>query len=41
VTKDGNVRLDPEKLRARHDAQVKAVLAKGGVGVVVLGGAHD
>jgi hypothetical protein len=28
VTEDGKVRLNPERLRARHDAQVKTVLAK-------------
>jgi hypothetical protein len=41
VTPEGKVRLDPDKLKARHGAQVKAVLAKGGFGLIVLGGAHD
>ena len=35
------MKLDPERLTARHDAQVKAVLDKGGFGLIVLGGAHD
>jgi hypothetical protein len=41
VTPEGKVRLDPEKLKARQDAQVQAVRAKGGLGLIVLGGAHD
>jgi len=41
ITPGGKVRLDPEKLKARHDAQVKAVIDKGDFGLIVLGGAHD
>jgi hypothetical protein len=41
VTPEGKIRLDPEKLKARRDAQVKAVLEKGAFGLIVLGGAHD
>jgi len=41
ITPEGKVKLDPERLSARHDAQVKAVLEKGGFGLIVLGGAHD
>jgi hypothetical protein len=41
VTPDGKVKIDLEKLKARRDAQVKAVLDKGGVGLIVLGGSHD
>jgi hypothetical protein len=41
VTPQGKIRLDPERLKARQGAQVKAVLAKGVFGLIVLGGAHD
>jgi hypothetical protein len=41
VTPEGKLRLDLEKLKARQDAQVKAVLEKGAFGLIVLGGAHD
>lgn len=41
VTPEGKIRLDPEKLKARRDAQVKGVLEKGAFGLIVLGGAHD
>jgi hypothetical protein len=41
VTPDGLVRIDPAKVEARHDAQVKAALATGPVPLIVLGGAHD
>ncbi|MBY0514855.1 MAG: hypothetical protein K2P78_13190 [Gemmataceae bacterium] len=41
VTPEGKVRIDMEKVKARNDAQVKAVMEKGGVGLIVLGGAHD
>ena len=41
VTPKGKVRLDPDRLRDRQDAQVKAVLEKGDFGLIVLGGAHD
>ena len=41
ITPEGKVRLDPEKLKARQVAQVKAVMDKGGFGLIVLGGAHD
>ncbi len=41
ITPDGKMKLDPMKLTARHDAQVKAVLEKSGFGLIVLGGSHD
>jgi hypothetical protein len=41
VTPEGKVRLDPDKVKARQDAQVKAVLNRGAFGLIVLGGAHD
>jgi hypothetical protein len=41
VSPDGRIRLDPDKLKARHEAQVRAVLEKGAFGLLVLGGAHD
>jgi hypothetical protein len=41
VRPDGMVRLDPDALEARHDAQVKAALARGHVAVLVLGANHD
>jgi len=41
ITAKGNVKGDPEKIRAREDAQVQAALKSGPVAVIVLGGAHD
>lgn len=41
VTPDGKVRLDPERVREREDAQVRAVLSGEPAAVIVLGGAHD
>jgi len=41
ISPSGGVKLDPVKIDARHDAQVKAVLMEGPVAVIVLGGAHD
>jgi len=41
VTPDGKIRRDPEKVKARRDAQVKAVLDRGAFGLIVLGGSHD
>jgi hypothetical protein len=41
VTSEGKIEFDAEKLKARHDAQVRAVLANGGFGLIVLGGAHN
>lgn len=41
ITPEGKTKFDPDKMKARHDAQVKAVMDKGGCGLVVLGGAHD
>jgi hypothetical protein len=41
VTPEGKIRLDPEKLKARRDAQVKGVLERGAFGLIVLGGSHD
>lgn len=40
ITPSG-VKLDTERVAAREDAQVKAVMAKGGFGLIVLGGSHD
>lgn len=40
ITSSG-VKLDSEKLKARNDAQAKAVMTKGGFGLIVLGGSHD
>jgi hypothetical protein len=37
----GRFRLDPAKLSARHDSQVKAALTLGPFALVILGGAHD
>jgi len=41
ITAEGKVKADPAKLMARRDAQVKAVLARGPLALIVLGGAHD
>ncbi len=41
IKPDGAVEVDPEKLEARHDGQVKRALASGPCAVLVLGGAHD
>ena len=41
ITVDGKVQPDPVKIEARHDAQVKTVMKKGPVAVIVLGGSHD
>ena len=41
ITPSGGVKLDPVKVEARHDAQVKHATAGGPVDVIVLGGAHD
>lgn len=41
ITTDGKVRIDPEQISARRNAQVKAIMDKGGFGLIVLGGAHD
>jgi hypothetical protein len=38
---DGKARLDPAKLEARHDAQVRAALASGPCRFIILGGSHD
>ena len=40
ITPSG-VKLDRERVAAREDAQVKAVMAKGGFGLIMLGGSHD
>jgi hypothetical protein len=37
----GTVRLDPAKVEARRDGQVRRALASGPCAVLVLGGAHD
>jgi hypothetical protein len=41
ISPSGGVKLDPVKLEARHDAQVKAMMKEGPVAVIVLGGSHD
>jgi hypothetical protein len=41
ITPDGKVKLDPARVAARHDGQVKAALARGPFALVILGGAHD
>lgn len=41
VTPDGKVRLNPERVREREDAQVRALLSGEPVSVIILGGAHD
>lgn len=38
---DNKIKFDRDKVRAREDAQVKAVLDKGPFGLIILGGAHD
>lgn len=41
VTPSGEVKLDPAKVKARNDAQVRMAFKHGPVAVVILGGAHD
>ncbi len=41
ITPNGEVKLDPAKVEARHDAQVRMAFNKGPVAVVILGGAHN
>jgi hypothetical protein len=41
VTPEGEIRLNPERVEARRDAQVKSALASGPVSVIILGGDHD
>ncbi len=41
VTKGGEVKPDPERVKARQDAQVRAALKSGPLAVIVLGGSHD
>jgi hypothetical protein len=41
VLPDGKVRADPEPVRAREDAQVRAALAAGPCALIVLGGGYD
>lgn len=41
ITPDGSVRIEENKLEARHDAQLRELKKAGAVRVVVLGGAHD
>lgn len=40
ITPSGEVKLDPAKLKARNDAQVRMAFKHGPVAVVILGGAH-
>lgn len=41
ITPSGEVKLDPVKVEARHDAQVRTAFADGPFAVVILGGSHD
>jgi hypothetical protein len=41
ITPSGKMELDPKKVEARHDAQVRAAMKEGLVAVIFLGGAHD
>lgn len=41
ITDDGKVQLDPQKVEARHDAQVRAAMREGPVAAIILGGSHD
>ena len=41
ISPDGQVKVDQDRFTARHDAQVKAVLAHGPFALIVLGGGHD
>jgi len=41
ITPDGSVKVEENKLEARHDAQLRELKKAGPVSVIVLGGAHD
>jgi hypothetical protein len=41
VTPDGQVKHDRDRVRAREDAMVRAVLERKGIVVIILGGNHD
>lgn len=41
ITPDGSVKVEENKLEARHDAQLQELKKAGQVSVIVLGGAHD
>ena len=41
ITPDGSVKVEENKLEARHDAQIRELRKAGPVSVIVLGGAHD
>jgi hypothetical protein len=41
ITEKGEVKPDPERVKARQDAQVRAALQSGPLAVIVLGGSHD
>jgi hypothetical protein len=41
VSPDGKVKIDPTKLTARRDIQVKPILDKSAFGLIVLGGSND
>jgi hypothetical protein len=41
ITPDGTVKVEENKLEARHDAQLRELTKAGPVSVIVLGGAHD
>lgn len=38
---NGEVKLDPAKIEARHDAQLRMSFEQGPVAVLILGGAHN
>jgi hypothetical protein len=41
ITPEGKVQMDPVKLTARREGQVRAVLEKRAFGLIVLDGVHD
>lgn len=41
ISPSGEMKLDPIKIEARHDAEVKAALKEGPVALIILGGSHD
>src|SRR5262249_45747664 len=41
IAKGAEVKPDPERVKARQDAQVQAALKSGPLAVIALGGSHD
>jgi hypothetical protein len=41
ISPQGEFSLDPSKLKARHDAQIRTVLERGTFGLIMLGAGHD